>query len=390
MRTQKIEPLGHDYIVSVIQPTCTAEGYTVHKCARCGDSYTDCPVPALGHMFGEWHVSVEPTCTSAGEQVRICLNCGEEELRSIPQKEHTYTATTVSAGCETQGYTLYECTQCGVSYTAQLTPALGHDFVVVEEGYTAQGAPYTKYQCTRCNAEKTEIGDIPEGTSGLQYSLSADGTSYIVTGIDVTESVSLVIPSVYGGLPVYEIADSAFSGNSFITDVNISYGLRKIGESAFKNCVALLSVTIPETVESIGNDAFRACAMLENVYFNTVRVESCSMNIFYNAGVSGSGITLTIGKDVQIIPANMFYAVKAPRLTCVVLSEDSALTEIGDAAFSGCSYLKSVELPSEFEKIGIEAFYGCTSLEYVRLPEKAVIGSGAFVDVPDDVVIERY
>lgn len=33
--------LGHDYSSSVVAPTATAQGYTLHTCSRCGDSYQD-------------------------------------------------------------------------------------------------------------------------------------------------------------------------------------------------------------------------------------------------------------------------------------------------------------------------------------------------------------
>lgn len=33
--------LGHDYTASVVAPTATEQGYTLHKCSRCGDSYKD-------------------------------------------------------------------------------------------------------------------------------------------------------------------------------------------------------------------------------------------------------------------------------------------------------------------------------------------------------------
>ena len=49
---QEIVPaLGHDYDSVVTAPTCTAAGYTTHTCSRCGDSYTDTPVAALGHNW---------------------------------------------------------------------------------------------------------------------------------------------------------------------------------------------------------------------------------------------------------------------------------------------------------------------------------------------------
>ena len=40
---------GHAYIETVVAPTCSKEGYTVHLCTNCYDRYDDTFVPALGH-----------------------------------------------------------------------------------------------------------------------------------------------------------------------------------------------------------------------------------------------------------------------------------------------------------------------------------------------------
>ena len=61
----------HDYSSTVVEPTCTEQGYTLHSCA-CGDSYTDTFVDALGHDWGEVY-------KSGDEYVRDCARCGEQE-----------------------------------------------------------------------------------------------------------------------------------------------------------------------------------------------------------------------------------------------------------------------------------------------------------------------
>mgnify|MGYP002576246517 FL=1 len=58
----------HNYASKVVQPTCTAQGYTMHTCS-CGNSYKDSYVNALGHSY------------SGG----ACTRCG--------QKDPNYTQT---------------------------------------------------------------------------------------------------------------------------------------------------------------------------------------------------------------------------------------------------------------------------------------------------------
>ena len=57
----------------------------------------------------------------------------------------------------------------------------------------------------------------------------------------------------------------------------------------------------------------------------------------------------------------------------------SALVEIGDYAFDGCSHLKEVILNEGLQKIGDYAFINCSSLESITLPSTLVeIDGGAF------------
>ncbi len=43
-------PHTHSYVETVVAPTCTAKGYTLHKCA-CGEEYTDTEVDKLEHLY---------------------------------------------------------------------------------------------------------------------------------------------------------------------------------------------------------------------------------------------------------------------------------------------------------------------------------------------------
>ena len=53
--------LGHDYAAKTTKPTCTKKGYTTHTCTRCGESYRDAIVSALGHWYGEWTPNADGT-----------------------------------------------------------------------------------------------------------------------------------------------------------------------------------------------------------------------------------------------------------------------------------------------------------------------------------------
>jgi len=59
--------LGHDYTSSVVAPTEAEQGYTLHKCSRCGDSYKDNYVDALAPAQTEATQSTEETQAPADE-----------------------------------------------------------------------------------------------------------------------------------------------------------------------------------------------------------------------------------------------------------------------------------------------------------------------------------
>ena len=80
----------HDYVSTVTEPTCTEQGYTIHTCSGCGESYVDCYSDPLGHDYVA--VVTAPTCTE-------------------------------------QGFTTHTCSICGDFYVGDYVDALGHDFV---------------------------------------------------------------------------------------------------------------------------------------------------------------------------------------------------------------------------------------------------------------------
>ena len=59
----------------------------------------------------------------------------------------------------------------------------------------------------------------------------------------------------------------------------------------------------------------------------------------------------------------------------------SSVTNIGNKAFSGCKSLRHIIIPSSVTNIGYEAFSGCKSLRHIIIPSSVIsIGKGAFRD----------
>lgn len=81
--TRTIAATGHNYTETIVAPTCTEQGYTLHTCTNCEHTYTDNEIVALGHEFGEWEIDVDPTYTQEGSKHRTCTRCDAEETEAI-------------------------------------------------------------------------------------------------------------------------------------------------------------------------------------------------------------------------------------------------------------------------------------------------------------------
>ena len=83
----EIPALKHNYQTTVVNPTCTEQGYTLHKCTRCMDEYKTDYQSALGHHYVE--TSITPsTCRHTGEIVHKCTGCGTTYTETLPITDH--------------------------------------------------------------------------------------------------------------------------------------------------------------------------------------------------------------------------------------------------------------------------------------------------------------
>ena len=109
-------------------PTCTGKGWSAYEtCSRC-DHTTYAELPALNHDL-EQHAAKAPTCTEIGwNAYETCSRCDHTTYAELPALNHDYQAVTVEPTCETDGYTIFTCSRCKDSYTADPTDQLGHQF----------------------------------------------------------------------------------------------------------------------------------------------------------------------------------------------------------------------------------------------------------------------
>lgn len=98
----------HKYTDTVIPPTCTERGCTVHLCA-CGDKREDSYTPPLGHSY----------------KGGICVRCGILDPNGDTQHKHDFIPSVTKPTCLTEGFTTYACS-CGECYTKDYVSAVGH------------------------------------------------------------------------------------------------------------------------------------------------------------------------------------------------------------------------------------------------------------------------
>lgn len=113
-----------------------------------------------------------------------------------------------------------------------------------------------------CGTEKVE------GTAGLKYELSEDGSYYIMTDASEAESVDVVVGNWYNDLPVKAIGDMAFKYKEGLQSVVVAEGVTMYGECWLDNGT-VTKVTLPNGVESMGVAAFLICFELKELVIGT-------------------------------------------------------------------------------------------------------------------------
>ena len=280
-------------------------------------------------------------------------------------------------------------------------------------------------------------------SSSLNYELVSSPTYFTyddsnnITGLSEeylsleTKPETLVIPNKdVNGNSITSILDGTLSSPTFkglaSSNVIIQEGIISIGDSAFYNCSSLISIKLPNSLISIGGSAFRSCRSLTSLELpnsltsiesyafsgcSSLQITVASDNANYSS-YNGSlynkaqtelirgagGATVTILDTVTIIRNHAFSGcslltnIEIPSSVTSIRMyafEDCSSLEsieipngvrsIGDSAFSSCSSLTSIELPNSLTSIGMSAFSGCSSLASIEIPSSVTsIGMSAF------------
>ena len=155
------DPNNHDLEQHAAKaPTCTEIGWNAYEtCSRC-DHTTYTELPALNHDL-EQHAAKAPTCTEIGwNAYKTCSRCDYTTYAELPILGHDYQAVTVDPTCEADGYTIFTCSRCKDSYTADPTDQLGHQF----GAWSPNGTGSQRADCLRQGCAHTGSTDCRKFT----------------------------------------------------------------------------------------------------------------------------------------------------------------------------------------------------------------------------------
>jgi hypothetical protein len=153
------------------------------------------------------------------------------------------------------------------------------------------------------------------------------------------------------------------------TEVTIPGTVTQINANAFNNSSVrgvLTKVTIPASVTYIANAAFGVCSKLTSVIFLGDGLRVIDMYAFSQCTSLNS---INIPSSVTSIGIYAFN--QCASLTSITIP--SSVTSIGTYAFANCTLLTSVSIPSSVVAIDIGTFQNCVSLPSITIPDSVTL-----------------
>ena len=220
------EAYGHKYRTQIFEPTVGAQGYTLHTCMRCSETYTDNYIPPIEDHVHSYAKSstVTPSCTKEGYTLYVCDDCSASKKENITAAlGHSYTSSVVAPTCSSNGYTLNTCSRCHDQSKSNYVATVDHE--------------YQNGTCVYCGAAKplydsySDIGiDNCSGWYSTDYNGNTTSTLKVSIsnfGTKASESYTLTvrINSPTGQIVfqnTFDVLDSGESNSITINDLDVS------------------------------------------------------------------------------------------------------------------------------------------------------------------------
>ena len=212
----------------------------------------------------------------------------------------------------------------------------------------------------------------------LAYDFESDGIYYTITGSNTVSVVSgdyaydgdITIPQAVGlsgkTYLVTAIGDNAFQSNTALESVTLPEGLTMIGNQAFCSS-SVKTVSLPLTLSSIGASAFQDCKNLTGIVLPDALKDVKDYTFAYCSNLK----TLSLGNQTVTIGTRAFHETAIETLTI-----PQTTTTIGEYAFSSIAALKTITINDAPVTILAYAFQDCQNLENLNLGNKIIKISG--------------
>jgi len=188
---------------TVDNPASETETGAQHKhCSKC-DSVWSQTIPKIvdshEHQFGTGVITKEPTCTDEGIKTYTCINASCEEpaltyTESIPATGHHLEKSKeyLCAVCSEEGYVVYKCRDCGVSYSKSVKSNHKWSNIIEErclKTAATEASPAVYYQsCSVCG----EIGEQTFEVGSILFNKSAEFIKGALAGAGVTGTLGII------------------------------------------------------------------------------------------------------------------------------------------------------------------------------------------------------
>ena len=189
-----------------------------------------------------------------------------------------------------------------------------------------------------------------------------------VTGY-VGDSSTVVLPLVYKGVVIRNVAEDAFKDNKVIRRIETSSLYYSIPGSAFDGCNLdeivndVQVISDGEIIEEPTTDSDFVLAIVKTLGY------TAPSDMYYsqdNCLITYVGKKLVLGANNSVIPSDgsvtsiSAYAF-AGRLGITDLTIPDGITSIGEYAFKNCVNIQSITLAQSVTDVATTAFYGCNA-----------------------------
>ncbi|QRN85778.1 leucine-rich repeat protein [Clostridia bacterium] len=259
----------------------------------------------------------------------------------------------------------------GLSYVARTKD----EYTLTDSDVTVSDGILTSYTTSNTGYDYPEY---PPAFIAIPETL--DGQTIVSIGDEAFKES--LIRSVTMPDSVTSIGNSAFYGNRYLDQLELSPNLTSIGDSAFYKCYLTEPVTLGENLKVIGDNAFewnffRTLSIPDSV--TSMGFAAFRFNVYLNSLTLGSGLT-EIGRDA-FRGASLTEVIGGGTNEGIIFGRnaDGSVDESSVIGYGGRSTTIDF-IPSSVRYIGTSAF-GNSVAESVIIPDSVeTIGSGAFSD----------